>query len=1540
MKHRACRALLCLVLAASLLLPMTVGALAGSTTIGTDASRPEYFEALGASGNYNPLKTPYHYDKTTGNVAYCLEHKKDSPSSSAEYTDFDASALWGQNTVTGIQAIVDHGYPNSCGGLSEEQAHYATANAIRAWMKESADVGYEFMRVDKGHVRPLSGTAAQRTWAFFLELLGYARAGDVLSGGGGTVRVSPREAVWTVDGDVLRTRIEVVSSDGYALSRSHSQVSVSGYTGGTYDVLDVTAPASLLGQTVQLIFEAAAGAGNGVTLYWCEPVSASSQSVAVVRLGGGSGVGETRTVSITGPQLVSLTVIKRDGSTGAALDGAVFALADASGNPVGLTQTGAGRYTAGGSAAQFTTSGGTAVIEGLTAGSYTLTEVSPPSPGYAAIAPETLQLTASGTATIDNVPTEVNVTKQDGLTGERLAGMQFSLLDGKGERVTLTRGADGVYRPDAQGGAYFVTDENGQARILGLPQGSYAIAESAHEGYAALDASPRFELMVRADVTITNEPLTLEITKADGYTGEGMSGVEFSLRDADGNAVPIRSIAEGVYYYSASAQGDALVTGADGKATVYYLPVGVYMLEEEMQDGYVQTEPVQVTVSAESGLSDPVRVRFVNDPTVLILTKSDAATREPLDGATFRLVDASGKAMNLEQQSSGNYRPALDGQETFTTEKGEVCIRYLPCGSYTVEEVSAPEGYTKESPRQFVISGENGAANPVRIAMQDMPLALEFRKVDAESGAALDGCVFSLKGADGNVLKLRMASDGVYVPDTSGKTTFTTVDGKAVIVQINPGTYRIEEVTAAEGYALAEDVIVTVTDASTSAAPATVAMQDEMLALRITKVDVDTRQTLGGAVFNVKGENGELLGFAPVLGRADTFEVVVNGSENLTIPKSGSVTLLKMPVGVYEVVETRAPAGYAISKEAETVTVGNENTVECPAQIVIEDCALAVQVTKTDGLTGERLAGVRFRVELLTGVALRVRTVSEGRFRVDEVGDMGFATGPDGIATLIGIPEGTYRLVEENNPGFGRVEPVEFTVTAESTLDAPTVIGVENQPLALEITKVDAQTLEPLEGVSFRLADGKGNMLKFMRQVDGVYHPDESGVETVTTDAEGKLRIRYIPAGAYLLTEEEFSGYSMGKPLEIVVRNENTVSNPCAVTVENRPIAMEITKTDLLTGAVMEGVAFEILDKDGKAVTFERQESGVYIPAKEGRTGSSELVSDEGGVVRIEYLPQGSYTLKEQQVTGYAALEPIAFTLTNEHTQEEPLQLNVRNLPTRLRIEKQDSVTQEALAGATFRIADKDGKVIPLVRQKDGTYHPAGKEEKGITEIPVDDEGCIVIDYLPAGAYTVTETASPTGYGIAQPVDTEVGTETIRQTVEGAWGGESGESLLGETRLAVLDHPLALRIRKIHSVTKQPLAGAEFQLKADGDLNTPLRYTEKDGVFWYDPKGVVTTITLNSDCEALVYGLPEGRVYLEESKVPDGYFPIAPVACTITLEHTSEAPLEVTVANTPAVKLGLDTDRYNVAIAVGSALVLLSGLGAVWLSRRGKRKNG
>ena len=54
----------------------------------------------------------------------------------------------------------------------------------------------------------------------------------------------------------------------------------------------------------------------------------------------------------------------------------------------------------------------------------------------------------------------------------------------------------------------------------------------------------------------------------------------------------------------------------------------------------------------------------------------------------------------------------------------------------------------------------------------------------------------------------------------------------------------------------------------------------------------------------------------------------------------------------------------------------------------------------------------------------------------------------------------------------------------------------------------------------------------------------------------------------------------------------------------------------------------------------------------------------------------------------------------------------------------------------------------------------------------------------------------------------------------------------------------------------------------------------------------------------------------------------------ITLEHTSEAPLEVTVANAPAVKLGLDMDRYNVPIAVTGTVLVMLGIAGVLLMKR------
>ena len=452
----------------------------------------------------------------------------------------------------------------------------------------------------------------------------------------------------------------------------------------------------------------------------------------------------------------------------------------------------------------------------------------------------------------------------------------------------------------------------------------------------------------------------------------------------------------------------------------------------------------------------------------------------------------------------------------------------------------------------------------------------------------------------------------------------------------------------------------------------------------------------------------------------------------------------------------------------------------------------------------------------------------------------------------------------------------------------------------------------------------------------------------------------YVPEGILTLEEQPYSGYGVASPVSVTISEENILALPKVVTVENEPLAVEIYKEDAFTGAPM-AASFTLLDGTGKTIPLARMSDGAYRPADtvseaekagerdeaDGTQAAPTLVEKvnaltldaKTGRARIEYLTEGTYQLVEDPVPGYIALSGIEFTLQNRHTKTLPLQCTVSNLPTRFLLEKQDGATKQPLQGAKFKLTDENGKAIKLMQQEDGTYRPAQEGETGMEVLELSNEKAqAVICYLPAGKVTVTEVEGPAGYSIAPPITTEVGTETVLHTAVQAQKEDAAASPLAETSLAVVDLPLALKISKVHSKTHKPLPGAGFQLKAEAALSTPLRFTVKDGVYWYDPDGSVTTIEAAGDtCEALLYGLPAGKYQLEETVVPEHFFPAPPVAVEITLETTSETPREVVVTNTPQVKLGIDADKFNVVIAMALTLIIGSGVGIAVLVRY-KRK--
>lgn len=1557
------RKIVCLALAVLMLLGLMSPALAASTVITNQDNSYDYFEYYGSNGEWNDLNTPYHYD-SAGNLAYCIEHKKDPPSSGGtSYSDFDPSTIFSGSTITGIQAILDHGYPVSSGGLSSAEAHYATANALRAWIYESAGQGYNFMDVSRGYVRAKEG--AEHVWNLFMRLLSYGRSGQTTGGGsGGEIIVSAPnfQLTWQLVDGRLQTSLTVQAPNGYTIQPSHSDVTIQGYTGGTHDELTITAPVSLGGTDVSLFIQGKGGStGKSALLYWYEPESSGSrQRVVAVEMAAG-GAPDSGYVYITGG-FFDLTVRKTDNYTNTPLDGAVFQLSQG-GSPIGLTETGPGQYTPGGSANTFTTSGGRAYVSGLPGGSYTLTEVSPPHGGYVGMGSTSIDLTGNSTVDIENAPTRINVVKTNGLTQEPMPGVTFRLTDASGNPVLLSKHPDGTYRPDNEGADGFTVDAEGKAILLYLPAGQYTIHEPNAEGFAQL-GSDTFTLSEITNIQAVNEPLCMILTKVDSFTEETLPGIPFTLLDETGKALQFTKQADGIYHYD-PAGAEGFETGAEGTATLYYVPAGAYTLREtgDMGLGYAKPQDVPVTITRENGVRSPLAVRFQNNPTTLEFTKADAVTKEPLDGGVFRLLDEGGEAVLLKELEPGSYRPDEEGQSTFTTQDGEAVFRYLPPQAYTIEELEAPAGYTKDTPKSVTVTAQNDVSNAAKLSMQDYALTLTFDKTDGLTDKPLDGCTFVLKDSEGETVPLTKVKNGVYKPDADGEAAFTTYEGSASITQIQPGQYTICEETPAEGYTKAADIAVTVSQTHIAASPAAAGMKNGVTAISLHKVDAQSGSPIGGAVFRLLDEAGEPVTLSTIAGKPGWMRPDRGGSETFTIPETG-LTLAYLPRGEYELAEASPAPGYAPPEENVSLSVTGSTTTAAPGKATLSNEPLAVEVTKTDALNGFPLPGANFNVLDETGEALLFTKTAEGVYRVDQDGIALFQTGPDGKAMLLAVPVGDYTLVETENPGFGKVEPVPFTVTNTNTHETPVAIGVENQPLALEVYKVDKESQVPLAGVPFKLFNGEGEPLCFALGDDGIYRVSAEGDEIFLTDDMGKATLLYVPEGILTLEEQPYSGYGVASPVSVTISEENILALPKAVTVENEPLAVEIYKEDAFTGQPMDA-SFTLLDESGEAVSLYRMADGSYRPieyapegdkaerSQEDRADAEEtepvvelgpveklLLDAKTGKARIAYLTEGTYQLVEDPVPGYIALSEIEFELKNTHTNTLPLQCTVSNLPTRFLLEKQDGVTKQPLQGAKFKLTDEEGSVIKLIQQKDGTYRPAQEGETGMEVLELTNEKAqAVICYLPAGKVTVTEVEGPVGYSIAPPITTEVGTEIVLHTAVQAQKEDATAPPLAETSLAVVDLPLALKISKVHSKTHKPLPGAGFQLKSESALSTPLTFTLRDGVYWYDPDGSVTTIEAAGDtCEALLYGLPAGKYQLEETVVPEHFFPAPPVAVEITLETTSETPREVVVTNTPQVKLGIDADKFNVVIAIALTLIIGSGVGIVALVRHRRKR--
>ena len=283
-------------------------------------------------------------------------------------------------------------------------------------------------------------------------------------------------------------------------------------------------------------------------------------------------------------QKVQITVIEKDAETKKALEGAVFGLYakedifDVDGRLIVAADTFIEKAVTG-------ADGTVTFISDLPLGQYYVKEMEAPA-GYVK-SDECFDVDASYQgddveviefeAEFENYPTKLEISKTD-ITGEHeLKGAKLSIID-------------------ANGNVVYSWESDGTVHVIDrIPVGKYILREEiAPYGYRIAN-DVEFEVTETKEiqkVSMKDELVNgkIIIDKTDEYTKKGIAGVEFEIRDKDGNVI------------------EKLVTDKNGHAESGELPIGVfkdgefvedikyYVVETKAAEGYILDETVHEVV--------------------------------------------------------------------------------------------------------------------------------------------------------------------------------------------------------------------------------------------------------------------------------------------------------------------------------------------------------------------------------------------------------------------------------------------------------------------------------------------------------------------------------------------------------------------------------------------------------------------------------------------------------------------------------------------------------------------------------------------------------------------------------------------------------------------------------------------------------------------------------------------------------------------------------------------------------------------------------